>query len=69
MKILVFSCSDIRDGAIACLLGNLMEQLTLDQSVDIFHQARRIAYACPVFQSEVNSKINHQRISLFHIFI
>lgn len=59
MKILVFSRSDIRDGAIVCLLANLMEQLTLDQSADIFHQARRIAYACSVFQSEVNRKEVH----------
>lgn len=54
---LIFSFSDIRDGAIVCLLANLMEQLILDQSADIFHQARRIAFSSPVFQSEVKSKL------------
>ena len=51
-----FSASDIRDGAITCLIANLMEQLTLDQAADVYHQARRIAYACPAFPTEVKMK-------------
>jgi hypothetical protein len=45
--------SDIREGAIACLIANLMEQLMIDNTADIYHQARKIAYSCPVFQTEV----------------
>ncbi len=30
-----------------------MEQLNIDQTVDIYHQARKIAYSCPAFRTEV----------------
>ncbi|UJR36071.1 hypothetical protein I4U23_028807 [Adineta vaga] len=43
---------DIREGAIVCLIANLMEQFMIDHTVDIYHQARKIAYVCPTFQSE-----------------
>ncbi|CAF1045110.1 unnamed protein product [Adineta ricciae] len=43
---------DIRDGAIVCLIANLMEQFMIDHSIDIYHQARKIAYRCPAFQTE-----------------
>jgi len=52
-KIENFLFSDIRDGAIIYLLANLMEQLIIDNTVDIYHQARKIAYSCPVFRTEV----------------
>jgi len=45
--------SDIREGAVICLIANLMEQLMIDNTVDIYHQARKIAYSCSVFQTEV----------------
>jgi hypothetical protein len=48
-----FLFSDIRDGAIICLIANLMEQLMIDNTVDIYHQARKIAYSCSAFQTEV----------------
>ncbi|CAF1150239.1 unnamed protein product [Adineta steineri] len=43
---------DIREGAIVCLIANLMEQLMIDNVADVFHQARKIAYSCSAFQSE-----------------
>ena len=46
--------SDVRDGAIACLLANLMEEMSIDNTADIFHQARKIAFACPTFRTEVS---------------
>ena len=30
-----------------------MEQLDIDNTVDIDHQARKIAYSCPAFRTEV----------------
>jgi hypothetical protein len=30
-----------------------MEELNIDNTVDIYHQARKIAYACPAFRTEV----------------
>jgi hypothetical protein len=30
-----------------------MEQLMIDNTVDIYHQARKIAYSSPSFQTEV----------------
>ncbi len=52
----IFTFSDIRVGAIICLLANLMEQLDIDNTVDIYHQARKIAYSCPAFRTEVIKK-------------
>jgi hypothetical protein len=49
----MFAFSDIREGATICLLANLMEELNIDNTVDIYHQARKIAYACPGFRTEV----------------
>ncbi|CAF0957976.1 unnamed protein product [Adineta ricciae] len=43
---------DVRDGAIACLLANLMEEMSIDNTADISHQARKIAFACPTFRTE-----------------
>ncbi|CAF3983211.1 unnamed protein product, partial [Rotaria magnacalcarata] len=43
---------DILEGAIICLIANLMEQLMIDNPVDVYHQARKIADACPVFRTE-----------------
>jgi hypothetical protein len=53
MSLCVFFKSDIREGAVICLIANLMEQLIIDNTVDIYHQARKIAYSCSVFQTEV----------------
>ena len=39
-----------------CLIANLMEQLRIDNTVDIYHQARKIAYSCAAFQSEVGER-------------
>ncbi len=54
---LLFLFSDIREGAVICLIANLMEQLRIDNTVDIYHQARKIAYSCSVFQTEVDEII------------
>ncbi|CAF2477844.1 unnamed protein product [Rotaria sp. Silwood2] len=43
---------DIREGAIICLIANLMEQLMIDNIADIYHQARKIAHSCSAFQRE-----------------
>ena len=48
--------SDIRDGAIVCLIANLMEQLAIDRAADLYHQARKIHHTCPAFQTEVNER-------------
>lgn len=29
-----------------------MEQFNIDKTVDIYHQARKIAYSCPAFQTD-----------------
>ena len=47
----------MREGAIICLLANLMEQIKIDHTVDVYHQARRVAYSCPAFRSEVNDEL------------
>ncbi|CAF4103360.1 unnamed protein product, partial [Adineta steineri] len=44
--------NDIREGAIICLLANLMEQFNTDHSIDIYHQARKIAFMCSAFRTE-----------------
>ncbi len=49
-----FVFSDTREGAIICLIANLMEQLLIDNTVDVYQQARKIAYSCPAFRTEVN---------------
>ncbi|CAF1498050.1 unnamed protein product [Rotaria magnacalcarata] len=50
----ILICIDnIRTGAIIYLLANLMEQFIIDSIVDIFHQARKVAYSCPSFLVEV----------------
>ncbi|UJR10008.1 hypothetical protein I4U23_014231 [Adineta vaga] len=43
---------DVRDGAIVCLLANLMEQMSIDNTADIYHQARKIAFVCPTFRTQ-----------------
>ncbi|CAF3748010.1 unnamed protein product [Rotaria sp. Silwood1] len=49
----ILICIDeIRVGAIIYLLANLMEQFNIDNTVDIYHQARKIAYSCPAFRTE-----------------
>lgn len=49
---MLISIDDIRDGAIICLISNLIEQMRIDRTVDINHQARKVAYSCSVFQTE-----------------
>jgi hypothetical protein len=51
---LVFS--DVRDGAIVCLIANVMEQLSIDRAADLYHQARKVHHACPAFQTEVSNR-------------
>ena len=48
--------SDIRDGAIICLIANLMEQLAVDRAADLYHLARKVHHACPAFQTEVSER-------------
>jgi hypothetical protein len=36
-----------------CLLANLMEQFHADQTFDLYHQMRKIAYYCQIFTDEV----------------
>ncbi|CAF3418929.1 unnamed protein product [Rotaria socialis] len=43
---------NILEGAIICLIANLMEQLMIDNPADVYHQARKIAASCPVFRTE-----------------
>ncbi len=64
----VFIYSDIREGAVICLIANLMEQLRIDNTVDIYHQARKIAYSCSVFQTEVELKIFFDGLKSFSWF-
>jgi hypothetical protein len=56
--------SNIRDGAIICLIANLMEQLTIDRTADLYQLARKIDHVYPAFQNEVI--IRHSRVSLSH---
>ena len=45
-----------------------MEQLRIDNTVDIYHQARKIAYSCSVFQTEVDEIIDQSIELLFFLF-
>lgn len=35
-----------------------MEEFSIDQTADIYHQARKVAYACPAFRNEVEKEKN-----------
>ncbi|CAF3902640.1 unnamed protein product [Rotaria sordida] len=62
----ILICIDeIQTGAIIYLLTNLMEQLNIDNTVDIFHQARKIAYSCPAFRTEGDFRDMYEWIKIW----
>ncbi|CAF3403952.1 unnamed protein product [Rotaria socialis] len=62
----VLICIDnIRTGAIIYLVANLMEQFIIDRRVDIFHQARKVAYSCPSFLVENDFRFMYECIRLW----
>ncbi|CAF4507196.1 unnamed protein product, partial [Rotaria sp. Silwood2] len=62
----ILICIDeIRAGAIIYLLTNLMEQFNIDNTVDIFHQARKIAYSCPAFRTEDDFRDMYEWIKIW----
>ena len=44
-----------------------MEQLSIDNIVDVFHQARKIAYSCPTFRTDVSKMVFFLSIDLLLI--